>query len=116
MAISFEGKTRRKEEKKIVIECVHKRKGNIDYKKIKTEEKELFLAQNGYSSEGLKVIRECGINIEQVVRERERSGQWMEGKIRTTRYNLRYKEVMTVGRPKYLREKGKEGEQRTIAR
>lgn len=45
------------------------------YEKIKTEEKEWFLAQNGYSSEGLKVIRECGLNIEQVVREEKEKGQ-----------------------------------------
>lgn len=43
-------------------------------------------------------------------------GQWMDGKIISSRYNKRYKDILVVGIPKYLRERGVKGSQKTIAR
>lgn len=51
-------------------------------------------------------------------REKKRKNGSMNGrKIRITRYNVRYKEIMTVGSIiLYLREKGQKGSQKWIAR
>lgn len=43
-------------------------------------------------------------------------GQWMDGKIINSRYNKRYKDILVVGMPKYLRERGAKESQKTIAR
>lgn len=58
------------------------------------------------------------MNVVCVVRERERErlGQWLEGKIEKAKYNERYKEVKAVGIPKYLRVRGAKGSQKLIAR
>lgn len=45
------------------------------------------------------------MNVAKIIRERERKqrlGQQIEDKITKTRYNARYKEIGTLGRPRYL--------------
>lgn len=80
--------------------------------------RERFYRENGYSTEVIKSLRERKMNVVCVVgeRERERLGQWLEGKIEKTKYNESYKEIKVVGLLKYLRIKGIKGSQKLIAR
>ncbi|CAL1672483.1 unnamed protein product [Lasius platythorax] len=82
------------------------------------EEREGFYRQNGFSSEGIKQLREGDMDVCEIIRgrEKERLGQWMEGKIRNSKYNIQYKEITTLGLPEYLRKKERKGSQKLIAR
>lgn len=116
-AMNFEERAIREGERKIVIECIKEREKERD-KKVGYGDRELFLRQNGYSSEGIRLQRERGVDVVAIVREREieRMGQWMDGKTENSRYNKRYKDILVAGIPKYLRERGAKGSQKTIAR
>lgn len=97
-AVKFEEKAIKEGYRKLVIECVieKEREGN---ERTVVSDRERFYRENGYSSEGIKLLRERKMNVVCVVRERERErlGQWLEGKIEKAKYNERYKEVKAVG-------------------
>lgn len=117
-AVRFEEKAIRERYRKLVVECVKEkeREGN---EKTLISDRERFYRENGYSTEGIKSLREKEMNVVCVVRERERErlGQWLEEKIiEKTKYNERYKEIKVVGLLKYLRTKGIKGSQKLIAR
>jgi len=116
-AIAFEEKAVKGGEKKLVIECIKEKEKDGIGSEVGID-KELFLRRNGYSSEGINDLRERDVNIAAILRgkEKERLGQWMDGKIMATRYNTRYKMLTTFGIPRYLREKGTKGSQSMIAR
>lgn len=58
------------------------------------------------------------MNVAKVIRKRERQrlGQWIEDKITRTRYNARYKEIGTLGIPRYLQIKRYKRSQKLIER
>jgi len=43
-------------------------------------------------------------------------GQWMDQKIRESKYNIRYKSNKSIGMPEYLIKMGDRGNQKMIAR
>lgn len=52
---------------------MYKKKERERYSKMENEDKEMFLIQNGYSSEDIKlVVRESGMDVVRMIRERER--------------------------------------------
>jgi len=81
------------------------------------EKKEILYRQNGFSTEGIKDLKERGGDVKEVIRRNERDmmGQWLEQKIRESNYNDRYKNSTSIGIPDYLR-KGERGSQKIIAR
>jgi len=60
-------------------------------------ERENFYRQNEFNSEGIKDLRERERERERDVKtiirrnERDRMGQWLEQKIRKSKYNIKYK-------------------------
>lgn len=100
--VKFEEKAMREGNRKLLVECIKEREKEGNVRGMK-EEREKFYRQNGFSLEGIKRLRERNTQVEAVVKrnERERLGQWIEGKIKNSTYNSRYKERMMVGTPKY---------------
>lgn len=68
-AVSFE-RAIKEGNRKLVIECIkEKEKGGIIELR---EEKERNFRENGFSSEGVKMLREREMNVARMVREQER--------------------------------------------
>jgi len=63
------------------------------------EEREVFYRQNGFSTEGIKDLRERGGDVKEIIRrnERDRRGQWLEQRVRESNYNDRYKNSTSIG-------------------
>lgn len=80
--------------------------------------REVLQRENGFSSKGIKIFKERDMNVAKVIRKRERQrlGQWIEDKITRTRYNARYKEIGTLGIPRYLQIKRYKRSQKLIER
>jgi len=55
--------------------------------------REDFYRQNGFSTEGIKDLRKRKGNVKDIIRGNERDwmGQWLEQKIRESKYKNRYK-------------------------
>jgi len=96
--------------RRLLIECIKSREREKGSKGCMGE-KENFYRQNGFSTEGIKDLREREGDIKDIIRrnERDRMGQWLEQKIRESKYNDRYKNNTSIGMPDYLRKRG-EGE------
>jgi len=65
--------------RRLLIECIEARereKGCKGWMK----EREIFYGQNGFSTEGIKDLRERGRDVKEVIRRNEidRMGQWLE--------------------------------------
>lgn len=96
-AVNFEERALKEGIKKLVIECIkEEEKGWKNGEEI--EERGKFYRENGYSSKGIKILREREVNVTGMVKEREmeRFGQWIEGKIARAKYNVRYKEIKAI--------------------
>jgi len=67
-------------------------------------EREDFYRQNGFSSEEIKDFRKREKDVKTIIKrnERDRMGQWLEQKIRESKYNVRYKNNTSIGMPDYL--------------
>jgi len=104
--------------RRLLIECIkarEKEKGNKGW----MEEREVFYRQNGFSTEGIKDLRERGGGYKgMIIRriEKDRIGQWLGQRIRESNYNDRYKNSTSIGIPDYLLKRGKRGSQKIIAR
>jgi len=116
-AVKYEEKLLKDRERKLVMDCI-KEKEREGMKSAATEEREKFFRQNGYSFEGIRIlrveVRSVADNIRR--REKERLGQWLDNKIRDSKYNVRYKDIAAFGKPGYLRRRKENGSQKTIAR
>jgi len=75
------------------------------------EEREVFYRQNGFSTEGIKDLREREGDVKDLIRrnERDRMGQWLEQRIRESNYNDRYKNSTSIEMPDYLLRRGERG-------
>jgi len=95
-AVKFEEKVLKDGERKLVMDCI-KEKEREGMKSAATEKREKFFRQNGYSSEGIRILREEGRNVADSIRrrEKERLGQWLDNRIRESKYNVRYKDIST---------------------
>jgi len=79
-------------------------------------EREDFYRQNGFSLEGVKDLRKRKGGVKDIIRrnKRDRMGQWLEQKIRESKYNDRYKNSTSIGMPDYLLKRGEGGSQKMI--
>jgi len=61
------------------MECINKKENEKGNRNI-GEGRESFYRQNGFSSEGIKLLKERNIEIIEITRknERERVGQWIK--------------------------------------
>jgi len=75
-SIKFEEKVLKDGERKLVMDCI-KEKEMEGMKSAATEEREKCFRQNGYSSEGIRILREEGRSVADSIRrrEKERLGQ-----------------------------------------
>jgi len=80
--------------------------------------REDFYRQNGFSTERIEDLREKERDIKDIIRrnERDRMGQWLEQKIRKSKYNDRYKNSTSIVMPDYLLKKGEGESQKMITR
>lgn len=70
-AVKFEEKAIKEGYRKLVVECVKEKEREGNDKTLVSDRKR-FYRENDYSSEGIKLLREREMNVECVVRERER--------------------------------------------
>jgi len=79
-AVKFEEKALTERNRKLIMECVKEREKKGSEKK----EREKFYKENGFSSKGIKQLRERGKEVSEIirVREKERIEQWLDNKIR----------------------------------
>ena len=74
--------------------------------------------ERGISAEWVKEVRSGGGSMESelVKRDREVQAQERIGRILNSRWNKWYREIRTLGLPRYLKEKGKETRMIRVAR
>lgn len=61
-------------ERKLVIGCI-KEKEKEKNNRLECEDRELFLRQNGYSLEEIRLLKERGVGVVAIIKERE----WVSG-------------------------------------
>jgi len=68
--------------------------------------------------EGIKDLRKRERDVKDIIRrnERDKMGQWLEQKIRKSKYNDRYKNSTSIGMSDYLLKRGEGRSQKMIAR
>jgi len=115
--VKFEEKALKGGNRGLLIECIKARERKKDGKGWMGE-REDFYRQNGFSTEGIKDLREGEEDVKDIIRrnERDRMRQWLEQKIRESKYNDRYKNSTSIGMPNYLLKRGERGNQKMIAR
>jgi len=116
--VEFEEKTLKGDNRRLlIIECIKAREKEKGSKRW-IEEREVFYRQNGFSTKGIKDVRERGGNVKDIIRriERDRMGQWLEQRIKESNYNDRYKNSTSIGMPDSLLKRRERGSQKIIAR
>jgi len=101
----------------LLIECIIAREREKASKRWMGE-REDFYRQNRFSTEGIIDLRAREGVVKDIIRrnERDRMGQWLEQKIRESKYNDRYKNSISIGMPDYLLKRGEGGSQKMITR
>lgn len=94
-AVKFEDKAIIEGDRKLVVKCV-KDKEKERCKVQEREDREDFYRQNGFSSEGVKMLREREIDISAIIKQKEleRLGQWIYCKMRNSKYNAKYRNIV----------------------
>lgn len=116
-AVKFEMKIERLGEERLMKVCW--------LEKMEREEKDRYSKQRvgfynglGWSTREIENRKRAGKNIVEEVERRKTDieNQILEGKIRESKYNKKYKEFMPKGLPKYLEGWGKDKRIKTLAR
>jgi len=122
-AVKFEEEALKEGNRRLLIECIKAKERKKGSKEWMGERERGFLQTNGFSTEGIKDLREREEDVKDIIRRnaRNRMGQWLEQKMRESRYNdrkLRYKNSASIGMPDYLLKRGEGGSpnQKMIAR
>lgn len=117
--MKFEEKLERGEGGELARMCWEEMKGKNRGEESEWEkERRKYCEERGYSVEELKRRREKGRSMVGELEERDKELQGQENgkKIRESSYNNWYREIVTVGKPRYLRGRRKEEKRRRIAR
>jgi len=82
------------------------------------EQRKSFYEERGVSVEWVRGQRERGVEVREVVEQRDKEIQQQERfeRIQRSRWNRWYKEIRTLGMPRYLKEKWKEERMIRVAR
>lgn len=118
-ALRFEESVRSREgERNIVMECLKEKEKNKIQKTRSEKERDEYLKRNGYSQEGIELLRLRGAEEKEKLRNRDEEVQRQEHseRIRGGKYNPRYNYIRSLGLPQYPRKEGRGGSQGLITR
>lgn len=117
-AVKFEEKIREKSENKIMKECLREIERDKEDRNRWKEDREMYFRRNGMSGIEVKRLRDGEYEVinELIERDIENQRQIQQNRIQNSRYNTRYKKLITRGTPEYLRKQGKKDFQKVIAR